>query len=126
LAKHKLPARTKICHSTTSSTINPSSTILGMNLDLKSEKVIWYNQLKDSFDTQLPRLSATLYKQSTISYKKSIFKVCRLTKDQGCAEVWGQVTVSTTETGNERSINCCLSETMLSHNFSCALLSQYM
>jgi hypothetical protein len=28
--------------------------------------------------------------------------------------VWGQVTVSTIETGNERSINCCLSETMLS------------
>jgi hypothetical protein len=75
-----------------------------------------------SFGTQLPCLSAALYEQSIISYKKSIFKVCRLTKGQGYAEVWGQATVSTIETGNEGSINCCLSEIMLSHNFSCALL----
>ena len=48
LAKHKLPARIKICHSTTSSTIHPSSTTLGMNLEFKSEKVIRYNQLRDT------------------------------------------------------------------------------
>jgi hypothetical protein len=48
LSKHKLPARIIICHSTTLSTINPSTTSLGMNLELKSEKVILYNQLRDT------------------------------------------------------------------------------
>jgi hypothetical protein len=48
MAKHKMPARIKICHSTTSSTINPSSPLLGMKLELKIEKVIQYNQLKDA------------------------------------------------------------------------------
>lgn len=96
---------------------------MGLNLLIQSEKGIWYDQLRDTvLTTQLPHISATLYEHSIISYKKSIFKVCRLTKHQGCAEVWGQVTVSTIEMGNERSTNCCQSETMLSHNFSCALL----
>jgi hypothetical protein len=43
-----MPATIKICHSTTSSTINPSSTILGMKLELESEKVIEYNQLRET------------------------------------------------------------------------------
>ena len=74
----------------------------------------------------MPCLSATLYEQSIVSYKKVFSKHADSQKIRDALKCRGQVTVSTIEMGNERSINCCLSETKLSHNFSCALLLQYM